>query len=152
QAADGAAGDGATIRLPGVPVTASETDDRPPATHGVEVIIDRARLEAANIVTAADPLRHAPNLTVRSRYIGDRNAIIGGRAAGTLQRARCLRSAEGLLLSDFLDSGFGNPPRWDLVGAAEIDPVEVPYGPCSARPPGNSLGTRGILHTRMPER
>ncbi len=140
----------ATTRLPIVPVVASEAEDRPPARLGVEVVIDRQRLDAANTVTTADALRYAPNLTIRSRYIGDRNAIIGGRAAGTLQSARSLVYADGLLLSDFLDSGYANPPRWDLVGVGEIDRVEVLYGPYSARYPGNSLGTTVIVHTRMP--
>lgn len=99
-----------------VKVRANRTD-APPLT-GVAVRVDRAEIERHNTVQIEDVLQFLPNLTIRKRYIGDRNAIIGGRAAGTTQSARSLVYADGLLLSDLLDSGYNNPPRWVIAVAA----------------------------------
>jgi iron complex outermembrane receptor protein len=136
--------------LPVISVSANN-EGNPPPTQGVSVVIERAAIDAGNTVTAADALRYAPNLTVRMRYIGDRNGIVGARTAGTLQSARSLVYADGLLLSDFLGSGFDHPPRWGLVDTQAIESVEVLYGPFSALYPGNSLGTTVIFHTRLPQ-
>src|SRR4029079_7375336 len=37
-------------------------------------------LRTQNLVNPEDALRYVPNLTIRKRYIGDRNALIGGGA------------------------------------------------------------------------
>lgn len=138
------------VTLKGTTVTAKATNA--PPVQGTQVHIDRATIEHHNVVEVEDVLAFAPNLTIRKRYIGDRNAIIGGRAAGTTQSARSLVYADGLLLSDFLDSGYANPPRWGMVNAADIESIDVLYGPFSALYPGNAMGTTVLLHTRMPDR
>lgn len=138
-----------TVPLQGVSVHA-DIADTPPAT-GVEVHTGHRQLAQHNLVEAEDILAYLPNLTIRKRYIGDTNAILGGRAAGTTQSARSLVYADGLLLSDLLDSGYANPPRWGMLAPREIASVDVLYGPFSALYPGNSLGTTVIFHTRLPQ-
>lgn len=137
------------VTLEGTTVQSTTTDT--PPVQGTRVHIDRAAIQRHNTVEVEDVLAYAPNLTIRKRYIGDRNAILGGRAAGTTQSARSLVYANGLLLSDFLDSGYANPPRWGMVGAGNIHSIEILYGPFSALYPGNSIGTTVLLHTRLPE-
>ncbi|MGH8111474.1 MAG: TonB-dependent receptor plug domain-containing protein [Rhodanobacteraceae bacterium] len=89
----------------------------------------------------ADTPRYFPNLQVRQRYIGDRNAIVSGRDSGTLQSAWTLVYADGLLLSDFLGNGYDHPPRWGMIPPESISSVQVLYGPYSALYPGNSIAT-----------
>src|SRR5690625_1494256 len=138
------------VPLGGVSVHAGVLDAAP--VKGVSTRVGRLQLERHTIVGSADILNDLPNLTWRKRYQGDPNAILGSRAAGTLQSARTLVYADGLLLSNFLDSGWGNAPRWGMVAAQDIASVDVLYGPYSALYPGNSMGTTVIFHTRMPER
>lgn len=137
------------VPLGGVAVHAGVLDAAP--VKGVSTRIGRSQLARHTVVGSADILNYMPNLTLRKRYQGDPNAILGGRAAGTLQSARTLVYADGLLLSNFLDSGWGNAPRWGMVAAQDIASVDVLYGPYSALYPGNAMGTTVIFHTRMPE-
>ena len=92
-----------------------------------------------------------PSLQIRKRYIGDRNAIIAARTTGTVQSARSLVYADGLLLSNLLGNSYAYPARWNLVGSEEIDTVNVLYGPFSALLPGNSAGATILMTTRRPE-
>ncbi|RNF82553.1 TonB-dependent receptor [Montanilutibacter psychrotolerans] len=116
---------------------------------GAAAVIDQRRVEQANIVGSEDLLRLAPNLTLRSRYIGDRNALIGGRSNSTATGSRALVYVDGLLISDLLGATF-NPPRWGMVNPAEIASMDVLYGPFSAELPGNSMGTTVQITTRYP--
>ncbi|HET7358654.1 MAG TPA: TonB-dependent receptor, partial [Rhodanobacteraceae bacterium] len=137
------------VPLHAVSVQASVADTAP--VSGVEVHVDRRQLDHHNTVEVEDILAFLPNLSIRKRYIGDANAILGGRAAGTTQSARSLVYADGLLLSDLLDSGYANPPRWGMLALQDIASIDVLYGPFSALYPGNSMGTTVIFHTRLPE-
>jgi len=105
-------------------------------------------LRAQNLVNPEDALRYVPNLTIRKRYIGDRNALIGGRSFSTLQAPRGLVLMDGYLLSNFL--GRFDAPRWNMISPEEIDRVDVLYGPFSALYPGNSIGTTVQVRTRRP--
>jgi iron complex outermembrane recepter protein len=116
---------------------------------GSRVSIGRERMEQSNVVGSEDLLRYAPNLTIRSRYIGDRNALIGGRSNSSIQGSRSLVYIDGLLISDLLGASF-NPPRWGMVSPAEIQTMDVLYGPFSAELPGNSMGTTVQITTRYP--
>lgn len=100
-------------------------------------------------VNTEDALRHLPDVTIRKRYVGDRNALIGGRSHGTLQAPRGVVYADGVLLSNFL--GRFNAPRWNMVAPEEISRVDVLYGPYSALYPGNSIGTTVLITTRDPD-
>ncbi|MEI7036228.1 TonB-dependent receptor [Fulvimonas yonginensis] len=134
------------------PVTVHASDTHVTETPAVSVRIDRARLTQQNVTTSADALRFAPNVQVRARYIGDPNAVISGRNAGTLQSARSLVYSNGLLLSNLMTNGWDGAPRWGMVTPEEIGAVDVLYGPYSALYPGNSLGTTVLIHTRLPQR
>ncbi|HEV2622641.1 MAG TPA: TonB-dependent receptor [Frateuria sp.] len=134
------------------PVMVHASDTQVTETPAVAVRIPRERLQQQNVTSAADALRFAPNLQVRERYIGDPNAVISGRNAGTLQSARSLVYSDGLLLSNLMTNGYDGAPRWGMVTPEEIGAVDVLYGPYSALYPGNSLGTTVLIHTRLPER
>jgi iron complex outermembrane receptor protein len=106
-------------------------------------------LRAQNLVNPEDALKYVPNLTIRKRYIGDRNALIGGRSFSTLQAPRGLVLMDGYLLSNFL--GRFDAPRWNMLSPEEIERVDVLYGPFSALYPGNSIGTTVQVRTRRPD-
>lgn len=145
-----AAESAAAIQLPSVSVQASESPllDTP----AVSVRITRAQLQQQNVTESSDALRYAPNLQVRSRYIGDPNAVISGRTAGTLQSARSLVYADGLLLSNLMTNGWDGAPRWGMVPPELIETIEVQYGPYSALYPGNAMGNTVLIHTRLPDK
>ena len=106
-------------------------------------------LRVQNLVNPEDALQYVPNVTIRKRYIGDRNALIGGRSFSTLQAPRGLVLMDGYLLSNFL--GRFDAPRWNMISPEEIDRVDVLYGPFSAIYPGNSIGTTVAVRTRRPQ-
>jgi len=107
-------------------------------------------LREQNLVNPEDALKYVPNTTIRKRYIGDRNALIGGRSFGTLQPSRALVYVDGLLISNFL--GRFDAPRWNMVTPETIARVDVLYGPFSAIYPGNSIGTTVAITEREPRR
>lgn len=111
---------------------------------------DAAQLREQNFVNVEDALRYLPATTIRKRYIGDRNSLIGGRSASELQAPRGLVYADGYLLSQFL--GQFNAPRWNMVAPEELARIDVLYGPFSALYPGNSIGTTVVMTTRQPKR
>lgn len=115
-------------------------------TTTASITADELKLQ--NVVNTEDALKYAPNLNIRKRYIGDRNALIGGRSSGNLQAQRGLVYVDGLLISNFL--GRFNAPRWNIVAPEEVQRVDVLYGPFSALYPGNSIGTTVAITTRAP--
>ncbi|MFK2918245.1 TonB-dependent receptor [Dyella koreensis] len=121
-------------------------------TPAVQVRVTRDQLQKHNVTDSSDALKYAPNIQVRKRYIGDPNAVISGRNAGTLQSARSLVYADGLLLSNLMTNGWDGAPRWGMVAPEEIGAVDVLYGPYSALYPGNSMGSTVLIHTRLPEK
>jgi len=121
------------------------SDSLPATTAGVTATELRERI----FINTEDALRNLPNLSIRKRYVGDRNALIGGRSHGTLQAPRGVVYADGVLLSNFL--GRFNAPRWNMVAPEEISRVDVVYGPYSALYPGNSIGTTVLITTRDPD-
>lgn len=110
--------------------------------------VEQAREQ--NFVNVEDALKYVPTMTIRKRYAGDRNSLIGGRSFSELQPQRGLVYADGYLLSQFL--GQFNAPRWNMVAPEELERVDVLYGPFSAIYPGNSIGTTVIMTTRKPEK
>ncbi|GAB3543616.1 TonB-dependent receptor [Noviherbaspirillum agri] len=109
----------------------------------------RESLETQSYTNTEDALNYAPNTTVRKRFIGDRNANLGGRSFGTTQPTRGLAYVDGYLISNFL--GRFDAPRWSIVAPEEVARVDVLYGPFSAIYPGNSIGTTVAITTRMPK-
>ena len=107
--------------------------------------------ERINATDAEDALKYFPSLLVRKRYIGDYDhAVLASRASGTGNSARSLVYADGILLSNLLGNGATFTPRWGLVTPAQIERVDVLYGPFSAAYPGNSVGAVVDYITRMP--
>lgn len=101
-----------------------------------------------NVFNPEDALRNMPSMTIRKRYSGDRNALVGGRSFSTTQAPRALVTMDGYLLSNFL--GRFDAPRWNMVAPEEMRRVEVLYGPFSALYPGNSIGTTIAITTSRP--
>ena len=101
-----------------------------------------------NIFNPEDALRNMPSMTIRKRYSGDRNALIGGRSFATSQAPRGLVLMDGYLISNFL--GRFDAPRWNMVAPEEMARVDVLYGPFSAIYPGNSIGTTIAITTTRP--
>ncbi|MEO7071616.1 MAG: TonB-dependent receptor [Rhodanobacter sp.] len=133
------------------PVSVHASDVQVMDTPSVKIRVSRAQLERQNVTGSSDALKYAPNMQVRQRYIGDPNAVISGRNAGTLQSARSLVYADGLLLSNLMTNGYDGAPRWGMVAPQEIGAVDILYGPYSALYPGNSLGTTVLIHTLLPQ-
>jgi iron complex outermembrane receptor protein len=106
-------------------------------------------LREQNMVNPEDALKYVPNTTIRKRYIGDRNALMGGRSFGTLQPSRALVFLDGYLLSNFL--GRFDAPRWNMVTPQALERVDVMYGPFSAIHAGNSIGTTVVMTERFPQ-
>ena len=133
------------------PVSVHASDSMVTETPSVQVRVSRKQLQRQNVTSSADALKYVPNMMVRARYIGDPNAVISGRNAGTLQSARSLVYADGLLLSNLMTNGWDGAPRWGMVAPEEIGAVDILYGPYSALYPGNSLGTTVLIHTVLPQ-
>lgn len=113
--------------------------------------VSAEQMREFNVVNVEDAVKYLPSLNIRKRYIGDRNSIVQSRSNGTVQSARSLVYADGLLLSNLLGNSYGYAPRWNIVGAEEIESMEVLYGPFSALLPGNSAGATIMMTTRRPE-
>ena len=101
-----------------------------------------------NIFNPEDALRNLPSMTIRKRYSGDRNALVGGRSFSTTQAPRALVTMDGYLLSNFL--GRFDAPRWNMIAPEEIARIDVFYGPYSALYAGNSIGTTIAVTTSRP--
>ncbi|WP_371867310.1 TonB-dependent receptor [Duganella lactea] len=104
--------------------------------------------EQQNIFNPEDALRNMPSMTIRKRYSGDRNALVGGRSFSTVQAPRALVYMDGYMLSNFL--GRFDAPRWNMIAPEEMSRVDVLYGPFSALYPGNSIGTTIAVTTSRP--
>lgn len=101
-----------------------------------------------NIFNPEDALRNLPSMSVRKRYSGDRNALVGGRSFSTTQAPRALVYMDGYLLSNFL--GRFDAPRWNMIASEEMTRIDVLYGPFSALYPGNAIGTTIAIATSRP--
>lgn len=110
----------------------------------------REDLDALNLPETGDALQYLPNLFIRKRFIGDKNSLTSIRGTSNRQPGRTLVLADGMLLSNFLGTGFGNSPRWFLIAPEEIEKIAVSYGPYSALYAGNSIGGTILFTTEMP--
>jgi iron complex outermembrane receptor protein len=124
--------------------------DPKPATTSSIVSADEA--ETYNVIVVEDAVKYLPNLAFRRRFVGDMNSGISIRGTRHDQTARTTVQADGLLLSNFLNSGLLNTPRLTLVAPEEIERTEVVFGPFSALQGGNALAGTMKFTTRMPER
>ncbi|MFL5297494.1 MAG: TonB-dependent receptor [Phenylobacterium sp.] len=124
-------------------------DDEPLSVQriGAEEIV-----QTVNAMTVEDTLKYLPNLFVRRRHIGDTQAPVTTRTSGVGASARSLIFADGVPLSALIGNNNGTAsPRWGMVSPAEIDRIEVLYGPFSAAYAGNSIGAVINIATRTPQ-
>ena len=104
-------------------------------------------LREQNLFNPEDALKYVPNTSIRKRYIGDRNSMIGGRSTGTLQPSR------GGLRRRLPDLQLPRPlrrpalehdhARGDRAGRRAVRPVLGDL-------PGNSIGTTVVTTEREP--
>jgi len=107
-------------------------------------------LAALNLPETGDALQHLPNLFIRKRFVGDKNALTSIRGTSNRQPGRTVVIADGIVLSNFLGTGFGNSPRWFLVAPEEVEKIAVSYGPYSSLYAGNSIGGTVLFTTKQP--
>lgn len=114
--------------------------------------IDALRIEeTVNAVDTEDALKYLPSLFLRKRNNGDTQAVLASRVWGVSSSARSLVFADGVLLTALIaNNNTIGAPRWGLVAPAEIERIDVLYGPFSAAYAGNSIGAVVEIATRQP--
>ncbi|ESQ82954.1 hypothetical protein AEAC466_15730 [Asticcacaulis sp. AC466] len=122
------------------------------APRGLSVSLGHDQFEAINAVNVEDLMKYAPNFFVRKRFIGDDNAVVALRGTNTIQSARTLVLVDGYVVSNFLGNRWDYPPKWNVVGPAEVRQFDIVYGPYSARYGGNSMGGVVSITTETPKR
>lgn len=145
----------APTELPAIDVTA-RGEVAPSIPENVPATVAGASRETiatqVNAPTTAAALKYLPSVEVRERFVGDRNGILSTRTTGTLESARSLVYADGILLSNLIGNSYSYPPRWGAVSPWEIERVDMVYGPFSAAYPGNAMGGVAAITTRMPDK
>src|SRR3990172_12594411 len=129
--------------------------DRPAAFRNITTSTEaatKALIESTNVINTEDAVKYLPSIQVRKRFIGDRNAILASRNAGTIDSARSLVYADNVLVSMLLGNSFSYAPRWWFVSPQEIERVDVSYGAHSAAYAGNAAGVVMVMKSRMPEK
>lgn len=120
--------------------------------RGLSVSLGEQQFAGVNAFNTEDLIKYAPDFFVRSRYIGDNNAVPGFRGTHSTQSARTLVMIDGFVISNFLGNSFSYPPAWSMIGPDEVKQFDIVYGPYSARYPGNSMGGIVNITTRPPDR
>jgi iron complex outermembrane receptor protein len=146
-----------TLRPVQVIAEKSEAPALPPlqlATLRATASITAKRIqETVNLVDPEDAVKYLPSLFLRKRNNGDTQAVMGTRVWGVSSSARSLVFADGVPLSALIaNNNTIGAPRWGLVSPAEIERVDVMYGPFSAAYAGNSMGAVLEMSTRMPSK
>jgi iron complex outermembrane recepter protein len=149
--ADAVGGSGALLRLDDYIVETNPATFRQKAPAVTHQILGED-LDALNLPETGDALQYLPNLFIRKRFIGDKNSLTSIRGTSNRQPGRTLVLADGILLSNFLGTGFGNSPRWFLIAPEEIEKIAISYGPYSALYAGNSIGGTVLFTTSLPSR
>lgn len=116
--------------------------------------IDAGRIaETVNVVDTEDTVKYLPSLFLRKRNAGDTQAVLATRTWGVSSSARSLVFADGVPLSALIaNNNTIGAPRWGLVAPAEIERIDVMYGPFSAAYAGNAMGAVVEITTRLPEK
>ncbi|MDO8262377.1 MAG: TonB-dependent receptor [Gallionella sp.] len=129
--------------------------ERPAAFRNITTSTEaasKALISSTNVINTEDAVKYLPSVQVRKRFIGDRNAILASRNAGTLDSARSLVYADNVLVSMLLGNSYSYAPRWWFVSPQEIERVDVSYGAHSAAYAGNAAGVVMVMKSRMPEK
>lgn len=117
--------------------------------RGLAVSLNQENFDAINAINVEDLMKYTPNFFVRKRFAGDDNAVVAMRGANTVQSARTIVMVDGFVVSNFLGNRFDFPPKWNVVGPAEVRQFDIVYGPYSARYGGNSMG--GVISVTTQE-
>jgi iron complex outermembrane receptor protein len=139
------------VEAPAKPFTESRV---PASVSHVAVVESQTKEEidqTVNVMTTEETFKYLPSVLVRERFIGDRNAIVQGRVNAPIDSARTIVYEDGVLLSNYLNNSFANPPRWGMISPAEIERIDVVQGPLSALYGGNSIGGVFTVTTHMPD-
>ena len=109
--------------------------------------------ETLNVLDPEDAVKYFPSVFLRKRNAGDTQAIMATRVWGVSSSARSLVYADGVLLTALIanNNNIGGP-RWGLVAPAEIERVDLLYGPSAAAYAGTSRGAVMEITTRLPEK
>jgi iron complex outermembrane receptor protein len=109
--------------------------------------------ETINAIDAEDALKYLPSIFLRKRNNGDTQPVMASRVWGVSSSARSLVYGDGVLLTALIaNNNTIGAPRWGLIAPAEIERMDVMYGPFAAQYPGNSMGAVLEITTRMPEK
>lgn len=119
--------------------------------RGLSVSLGQEQFDAVNALNVEDLMKYAPNFFVRKRFAGDDNAVVALRGANTIQSARTIVMVDGFVVSNFLGNRWDFPPKWNVVGPAEVRQFDIVYGPYSARYGGNSMGGVISVTTQQPK-
>lgn len=120
--------------------------------RGLSVSLGDAQFAGVNATNVEDLIKYAPDFFVRTRFIGDNNAVPGFRGTHSTQSARTLAMVDGFVISNFLGNSFSFPPAWGVVSPNEVQQFDIVYGPYSARYGGNSMGGIVNITTRPPDK
>lgn len=132
------------------PVTVTETSGALSANLPSNTASKTAKeLETQNVFNPEDAFRYLPSVTVRKRFFGDRNGLVGGRSHSSAEPGRALVYLDGYLISQFM--GRFDAPRWFMVNNESVERIDALYGPFSAIYPGNSIGTTLVVTERKPK-
>lgn len=109
--------------------------------------------ETVNLVDTEDAVKYQPTVFLRKRNAGDTQATLATRTWGTGSSARSLIFADGVPLTALVaNNNTIGGPRWGLVSPAEIERIDMMFGPFSAAYAGNSIGAVMEITTRLPEK
>ena len=120
--------------------------------RGLSVSLGDEQFAGVNAANVEDLMKYAPDCFVRTRFIGDNNAVPGFRGTHSTQSARTLAMVDGFVISNFLGNSFNFPPAWGVVSPNEVQQFDIVYGPYSARYGGNSMGGIVNITTRPPDK
>lgn len=120
------------------------------APRGLSVSLNEENFDAVNAINVEDLMKYTPNFFIRKRFAGDDNAVVAMRGANTIQSARTIVMVDGFVVSNFLGNRWDYPPKWNVVGPAEVRQFDIVYGPYSARYGGNSMGGVISVTTQAP--
>ncbi|MCW6537045.1 TonB-dependent receptor [Sphingomonas lycopersici] len=120
--------------------------------RGLSVSLGDEQFAGVNAANVEDLMKYAPDFFVRTRFIGDNNAVPGFRGTHSTQSARTLAMVDGFVISNFLGNSFNFPPAWGVVSPNEVQQFDIVYGPYSARYGGNSMGGIVNITTRPPDK
>lgn len=118
-----------------------------------ETVTATRMTETINALDPGDAVKYLPSVFLRKRNYGDTQSVMATRVWGVSSSARSLVYADGILLSALIaNNNTIGAPRWGMVSPAEIERVDLMYGPFAAAYAGNSMGAVLEITTRQPEK